>query len=134
MALFVDTSVWSLAFRRDGDMNCPEVVRLRQALNNGELLVTTGLIVQELLQGFSGPRQRDIILSHFSAIPLIWPSLLDHVAAADLRNLCRRKGIQCGTIDALIAQLCIRIDVDILTSDKDFNHIARHTPLKVWSV
>ena len=56
MTLFVDTSVWSLAFRRDSDSSSAEVLALRQALEGGDTVVTTGLILQELLQGFSGPR------------------------------------------------------------------------------
>ena len=56
MTLLVDTSVWSLAFRRDSDGSSVEVLALRQALEGGDLVVTTGLILQELLQGFSGPR------------------------------------------------------------------------------
>jgi predicted nucleic acid-binding protein len=49
-----------------------------------------------------------------------------------LRNHCRRAGIQVGTIDALLAQLCIRHDLTLLTTDRDFYHIARHAPLRLW--
>jgi hypothetical protein len=49
-----------------------------------------------------------------------------------LRNTCRRAGIQVGTIDALLAQLCIRNDLALLTTDNDFVHAALHCPLKVW--
>jgi hypothetical protein len=52
MTLLVDTSVWSLAFRRDTPQNVPEVVELRRALGGDDIVVTTGLILQELLQGF----------------------------------------------------------------------------------
>jgi predicted nucleic acid-binding protein len=56
--LFVDTSVWSLAFRRDRPTNAPEVGALMRAIDEGEIIVTTGLVLQELLQGFVGPRGR----------------------------------------------------------------------------
>jgi predicted nucleic acid-binding protein len=52
--------------------------------------------------------------------------------AADLRNRCRRAGIQIGTIDALIAQLCIRHDLTLLTTDNDFAAVAKQSPLRVW--
>lgn len=133
MALFVDTSVWSMAFRRDGDTNLLQVAKLQQAIVGGELLFTTGIVVQELLQGFNGPKQREVLLARFSVIPLIWPSLADHIAASELGNICRRNGVQCGTVDALIAQLCIRANVDILTTDNDFIHMAKHCALRVWS-
>ena len=122
--LFVDTSVWSLAFRRDSDSSTPEVLALRQAIERGDTIVTTGLVLQELLQGFSGPRARKDLIDRFSALPFLNPDREDHIAAAELRNQSRRSGIQVGTIDALLAQLCIRHTLTLLTTDKDFSHVA----------
>ena len=132
MSLFVDTSVWSLALRRDGPRSGAEVTALARALADGEIILSTGLVLQELLQGFSGPKARDQILERFSAIPLLSPRRDDHVQAAELRNHCRRNGIQIATIDALLAQLCIGHDLTMLTADRDFSHIARHSPLRLW--
>src|SRR4029079_6966666 len=98
-----------------------------------ETLLTTGLLLQELLQGFSGPKAREQILSRFSAVPLLAPDRDDHIEAAELRNSCRRNGVQIGTIDALLAQLCIRHDLTMLTADQDFTHVAEHSRLKLWS-
>jgi predicted nucleic acid-binding protein len=128
----VDTSVWSLALRRDPPLVLPHVTVLREALESEALVVTTGLVLQELLQGFTGPRARKDIIEHFGALPMISPSREDHIAAAELRNTCRRAGVQMGTIDALLAQLCIHHGLTLLTSDKDFSHAALHCPLKVW--
>lgn len=133
MSLFVDTSVWSLALRRDASGSAKEVRELIRAIEAGEELVTTGLVLQELLQGFSGPRDRLQILEHFTAVPLMVPDRRDHVEAAELRNKCRRGGIQIGTIDALLAQLCLRFDLAMLTTDNDFHHIAQLFPLKLWT-
>lgn len=132
MSLFIDTSVWSLAFRRNAPTAEPEVGELIRAIENGETLFTTGLVLQELLQGFSGPRDRAQILDRFSAVPFLTPDRRDHIDAAELRNFCRRHGVQAGTIDALLAQLCIRHDLTILATDKDFQHIAAHCALRVW--
>lgn len=132
MTLFVDTSVWSLAFRRDAVVSAPEVLALRQALEGGDTVVTTGVILQELLQGFSGPRARKDIIDRFSALPLLIPDRQDHINAAELRNHCRRAGVQIGTIDALLAQLCVRHALTLLTTDKDFIHVAAHSPLRLW--
>jgi predicted nucleic acid-binding protein len=95
-------------------------------------VITTGLVLQELLQGFAGPKSRDQILKHFSALPLLMPDREDHIAAAALRNLCRRSGVQASSIDALIAQLCIRHRLTLLSTDQDLEHIARHSDLAVW--
>lgn len=132
MRLFVDTSVWSLAFRRDAPPAVPEVGALRRALEGGELVFTTGLVLQELLQGFRGPRARQRIVDDFSALPLVVPDRADHVEAANLRNACRRRGIQIGTIDALLAQLCLHHDLTLLTTDADFRHMGRVCPLALW--
>jgi predicted nuclease of predicted toxin-antitoxin system len=45
---------------------------------------------------------------------------------------CRQAGAQIGTVDALIAQLCIRHELTLLTTDKDFTHAAKHCQLCVW--
>jgi predicted nucleic acid-binding protein len=128
----VDTSVWSLAFRRDQPSMALQVQALMQAIETGETILTTGLVLQELLQGFSGPKARDRILERFSAVPLLMPDRDDHIRAAELRNRCRRSGLQIGTIDALLAQLCIRHEVTMLTGDGDFERMTSHSTLKVW--
>jgi predicted nucleic acid-binding protein len=132
VTLLVDTSVWSLAFRRDGNSDSSSVDALRAALAGGNSIVTTGLILQELLQGFAGPRARKEIVERFAALPLLIPDRRDYIDAAELRNRCRRSGIQVGTIDALLAQLCIRHDLTLLTTDGDFPLIAKHSALRVW--
>ncbi len=132
MSLLVDTSVWSLAFRRDTPADLPEVRALGEALESGEVVVTTGLILQEILEGFSGPRAREAILDRFNALPFLIPDRSDHIDAATLRNQCRRRGIQVGTIDALLAALCLHHGLSILTTDADFQRMAEVTPLSVW--
>jgi predicted nucleic acid-binding protein len=132
VSLLVDTSVWSLAFRRDAPPEVPEVQALRRALEGGEIVMTTGLILQELLQGFSGPRAREEMIERFAALPLLSADRQDHIDAAHLRNRCRRAGVQIGTIDALIAQLCVRHQLTLLTTDKDFDRVASHCQLRVW--
>ena len=133
MILMVDTSVWSLALRRDIVAVQPEVRHLQQALLGEQTVVTTGLVLQELLQGFSGPKARGQIIDCFSSLPLVQPDRQDHVDAAALRTKCRQGGVQIGTIDALLAQLCIRHQLTLLTTDQDFAHAARHCQLRIWS-
>jgi len=132
MSLLVDTSVWSLALRRDAASNEPAVHHLKEALLGSAVVVTTGLVLQELLQGFSGPKAQAQIVERFAALPLLQPDRDDHISAAALRNVCRQAGVQIGTIDALLAQLCVRHDLTLLTTDKDFTHAAKHCALRVW--
>ena len=131
--LFVDTSVWSLALRRDATDPAPEVTELARALEAGEPVFTTGLVLQELLQGFHGARARDRIVERFGALPFLVPDRGDHIGAAELRNAIRRRGLQIGTIDALLAQLCIRHELTMLTTDRDFRRIGERHRLVLWS-
>lgn len=133
MTWLVDTSVWSLALRRDAPAVEPEVEALKTALSGHEIVVTTGLVLQELLQGFAGPKSRERIVERFASLALVQPDREDHVKAAGIRNACRRAGVQIGTVDALIAQLCIRHDLVLLSTDKDFAHAARHCELRLWA-
>jgi predicted nucleic acid-binding protein len=132
VSLLVDTSVWSLGLRRDVEGTEPQVQALRNALLGEAPVVTTGLVFQELLQGFAGPTAKQQVIEAFAALAWVNPDRQDHIAAAELRNTCRRAGVQLGTIDALLAQLCIRHKLTLLTTDKDFVHAAKHCKLEVW--
>ena len=131
MNVFVDTSVWSLALRRDAPPDLPEVNELRRSLESGSVHCT-GLVLQELLHGFARPKAHKQIIRRFSALTFLVPARDDHIQAAELRNQCRRKGIHAGTIDALLAQLCVRYELTMLTTDKDFHNMAAAVSLSVW--
>lgn len=86
-----------------------------------------------LLQGFAKPKAHREIIQRFGALPFLVPDRQDYIGAANLRNRCRRQGIHAATIDALLAQLCIRHDLTMLTTDKDFRRMASVVPLSVWT-
>lgn len=121
-----------MALRRDSPPDIPELEELKRALATGTVM-STGIVLQELLQGFSKPKAHQQIIERFRSLPLIVPNRDDHVDAAELRIECRRRGVQVGTIDALLAQLCIRHELSMLTTDGDFHAIGRIVPLVVWS-
>ncbi|MEI2716974.1 MAG: PIN domain-containing protein [Candidatus Nanopelagicales bacterium] len=132
MALLVDTSVWSLAFRRDAPPMIPQVQALARALAGADDVVTAGVVVLELLRGFLPTRVEANLTERFAVMQLVEPTRDDYLAAAGLANACARAGVQLGTIDALIAQLAIAHDLTLLTTDRDFDHAAEHIPLRVW--
>ena len=131
MSVLVDTSVWSLALRRDGPNNSAPIKQLTRLIDEGSDIYVTGIILQELLQGFVGAKAQEAIVSRFSSLPMLVPETSDYVGAAEIRNQCRRKGVQVGTIDALIAQLSIRYKLSLLTTDKDFTHMQKVVKLKI---
>ena len=133
MTLLVDTSVWSLAFRRDRPPDVPEVAALSTALAGAEDVLATGIIQLELLHGFVPARVQQTLEERFAAMTLVEPRREDYVAAARLGRTCREAGIQLGIVDSLLAQLAIAHDLTLLTTDRDFTHAARHIPLRVWA-
>ena len=132
MSLLVDTSVWSLALRRNAPADTAHVATLQRALAGQELVMTTGVIVQEVLQGTLPTATRSLLLERFANLGFVTPDRGDHIWAADLRNECRTHGVQLGTIDALIAAISIRHGLTLLTSGRDFDHASRWVPLHVW--
>lgn len=128
----MDTSVWSRAIRRDGSTHAPEVRVLAEALAGADAVYAPGPVLQELLQGLSGPRSAQAILQRFQVLPFITPDLQDHIAAAEVRSACRRSEVEIGTIDALLIQLCGRHDVTLLSIDQNFVFAVRHVPVELW--
>ena len=130
--LFPDTSAWSLLLRRDGLPRHPAALRLETALATGEDVAGTGLVLQEVLQGFPRPATVRSIVERFVGVELVVPTRDDHLHAAEVRNRCRRHGVQLGTVDALLAALCIDRGYLMLTADEDFHRAAGHVPLLCW--
>lgn len=133
MPLLVDTSVWSLAYRRDAPPDVPEVRALREALGGGDAIVTTGIILLELLRGFVPKRAQQTIRADLGVLECVEPRWADYEAAAELSNACRRQGVQLGAVDALLAHLAIAHELTLLTTDRDFVHAAACIPLRVWT-
>lgn len=131
MTLLVDTSVWSLALRREPP-DAAELGELRRALAGDDLVATTGLIIQELLQGLVTDDARTRVRERMSRLSRIPVGLDDHLDAADAFIACRRRGVQLATVDALLAALCVRHGLTLLTTDRDFVHAAPILGLRVW--
>ena len=105
MTLFVDTSVWSLALRRDAGSAkaAAEVSALRDALEGGQEIVTTGLVLQELLQGFSVRECLGYVLSlpiHCTAVGCTTPGQLED----DVRVARGLRPLDAGQMAALRAR------------------------------
>ena len=131
MRILVDTSIWSLALRRKSDIMNPEAVTLRTFIEQGEDIYLLGIILQEVLQGIRNPKDFHALKGYFEAFPLIELAREDYVKAAELKNYLIKKGKQSSTIDALIASTAISYDCHLFAKDKDFEHIAKHSKLKL---
>jgi predicted nucleic acid-binding protein len=96
-------------------------------------LVTTEVVVMEVLAGVSEESrvaQLRRVLDHFELVPV--EGLSDFLEAAAIYRTCRRQGETVRTrFDCLIAAVAIRVDAAVLHKDRDFEAIARHTPLRL---
>jgi predicted nucleic acid-binding protein len=129
VSVLVDTSVWSVALRRDRPAASRELEALRAAIERGEACLL-GVILQEVLQGFPSLDRTRRLVEHLAPFPLLSLHRGDYVYAAEIRNRCRYKGLAISTIDAQIAAAAINHHCALLTLDEDFQAVARHFPLR----
>lgn len=89
--------------------------------------------MQEVLQGFRDESAFRIAREAMHAFPLV-EAPLETAAfdeAVDLYRLARRIGITVrSSVDCLIAVCAIRNDLTLLHHDRDFDRIARISPLR----
>jgi predicted nucleic acid-binding protein len=124
VSVLVDTSVWSLALRRDAPARTREVEALTAAIEAGEV-VMIGSVLQELLQGFPARERTKRLVDYLAPFPLLALHRGDYIFAAEIRSRCRVKGLAVTTIDAQIAAAAINHRCRLLTADADFGRISK---------
>ena len=134
MNTLVDTSVWSLALRRQPkDLTAAErsvVSELAELTREGSARII-GLIRQELLSGVRTAAQYEklrVALRPFPDEPIDTP---DYEAAARASNACRARGIAASVVDALICQIALSRKWSIFTTDPDSKNYAKVLPIKL---
>ena len=124
--ILLDTSVWIELFRRSSPYDLAPVRELEE-------VVTCLPIVQEVLQGFANARAYRLAREAMLALPRVESPLEEEVfvEAAELYRSARRAGITPRSgVDCLIATCGIRNDLEVLHLDRDFDHLARVSPLR----
>lgn len=124
--ILVDTSVWIEVFR------APRALDL-EALVDFDEIVTCLPVIQEVLQGFRDEaacrRSREAML----ALPIVESPLAEDIfseAIALCRN-ARRNGLPVrSSVDCLIAACALRHDLEVLHRDRDYDALARVSPLR----
>jgi predicted nucleic acid-binding protein len=137
MIALVDTSIWSLALRRNReDLNSLErasVSALNELVTEGRARII-GPVRQELLSGIANPPKFErirVALRAFVDEPL---DTSDYETAAKANNECRAKGIAVTGVDILLCAVAMRRDWSIFASDPDFEHYANVLPLKLYAL
>jgi predicted nucleic acid-binding protein len=129
--IVVDTAVWADWFN---GADTPVAHRLDRALARQEAGVTP-LILTEVLQGFRSDRAFETARTLLIGLPVLALDTDGHVAAARLFRTLRRRGVTVrGAVDCIIAQTCIAAGAELLSADRDFRAIARHTSLRLCAL
>jgi predicted nucleic acid-binding protein len=128
--ILADTSAWVEYLRATGS---PVHLRLRRLIADEGDLVTTEVVMMELLAGETTPEgvaRLRRLLGRFDLLAV--EGLADYEAAAELHRRCRGGGETVRNLtDCLIAAVAVRHGAALLHRDQDFDVIARHTRLRV---
>src|SRR5690554_3329414 len=126
--MVVDTSVWIGCFR--GQVH-PLVNHLEAALKERKPIALVPIILTEVLQGFQDENVSFQVCTQLARLPILTGSIDTFIRAAELYRTLRRHGFTIRrTVDCVIAQHCIDANASLLSSDRDFAHIASCTSLK----
>jgi predicted nucleic acid-binding protein len=128
MRVLVDTSVWSLALRRNQPAESAMVAELTELIKEVRCQLI-GQVRQELLSGIKNQVQFQKLRNHLRAFPDLEVTTHDYESAADFFNLCRAKGIQGSNTDFLICAVAARYNIPIFTTDEDFTLFQSHLPI-----
>lgn len=135
MKALVDTSIWSLAFRRQSQNLNAKQLRLTTLLSglidDGRILMI-GPVRQELLSGVRDQAQfRELrgSLAHFLDFQL---RTSDYERAGEMSNACTSNGVANTPTDMLICSVAHAEGIGILTTDRDFEAYSRCIPIKLF--
>lgn len=130
-AVIVDTCIWSAAFRGNKPENELLTQDLMSLIDDGRAKII-GVIRQELLSGYSDEQRCENLRKRMSWFPNVTVLDDDYETAAKFSNICRKKGIQGSHIDFLICAVAVRLELQIFTVDKDFEHYKKHLPVNLY--
>ncbi len=128
MKVLVDTSVWSLALRRNLPTDGPEVSELIELIKEVRVQMI-GPVRQELLSGIKSQAQFRKLRNHLRAFPDLELTARDYESASEFFNLCRGMEIQGSNTDFLICAISARHKIPIFTTDGDFALFEHHLPI-----
>ena len=123
--VLVDTSVWIEVFRRSSRFKLESVVDFDD-------VVTCLPVIQEVLQGFKDESAFQLARDAMYSLPVIESPLGRPVIdqAVGLYRSARRAGITVRSgVDCLIAACALRHGLSVMHRDRDFDKLARISPL-----
>ncbi len=127
--VLVDTTVWIDFF---GDNLTPQAVRLQELIEGDEDLCLCGVILAEILQGIRSDAEYRRTKDHLDSLIFFPMHRATFMRAAELYRALRKKGVTVRKpVDCMIASVAIEYSLSLLHNDRDFDHIAKHSKLKI---
>src|SRR5947207_764290 len=134
MNVLVDTSVWSVVFRRKpADLNVLEksiVAEFIELVKEGRARII-GLVRQEFLTGIRTVAQYEKLRAALAEFSDEIIRTQDHEAAAKAANDYRAKGVSASLTDILICEVALSRGFAIFATDPDFQNYARVLPIRL---
>lgn len=128
MKVLIDTSVWSLAFRKKNKTEYEiKLINYVAEIVRDLRVVMIGPIRQEILSGISDEFKFSEMQNKLSIFSDWSIETEDYELAAKFYNKCRMNGIQGSHIDYLICAVAFRNNFKILTLDNHFEYYRKFT-------
>ena len=131
MRTLVDTSIWFSALRQ-GDSKDPKLAGELSELIKEVRVQIIGPIRQEILSGVKSQKQFEKLRLYLSEFPDLPLETVDFEKAAEFLNINRKNGIQGSSTDFLICSVAYHRDLEIFTTDKDFERFQKYIPIKLY--
>lgn len=131
--ILVDTSVWVDFLRGEKSIQREALHRL---IEHEEDISITEIIFTEVVQGIKADRDFETTKSYLLEFPIYKSKGVEtYLRAAQIYRKCRKRGKTVrGTVDCIIAAICIENDLTLLHKDRDFDLIAACTTLRCYKI
>jgi len=131
MKVIVDTCIWSEALRKKSDSNQKIIQKLTEFIRDVRVQLI-GPIRQELLSGIKSVKQFEELKYYLSTFNDLQINTEDYEKAAEFYNICRRNGIQGSNTGFLICAVADSYNLEIFTTDKDFENYQKYIPIDLY--
>ena len=134
MKVLVDTSIWSIALRRQPEKLAvwqQDAVRELSGLIEDGRAVLVGPVRQELLSGIAIHTKFQALANSLRAFPDDPVAIAEWERAAQIHNACRSRGIAGSAIDFLLCAIAVERKLEVFTEDADFG---RYQPVAGFSL